>query len=246
MSSDRYSERELNVPGHESDGWSRTVASLRAFVSNRTNVDWQSARTFSTEALRMIALNESGKKATMDLIGRLEGARYLAGGDEHDILCVSDEPQRVFKLTRGDNFGVRAYFSPVDPEFLGHFHGETNADPFFYLHRWRLLNALSVFETRFEGILPPEKPFQLPRFCISQPYLSGRNPTPQEIRTAFAKYEIKEVSEGAFYDTETRILLTDAYPRNVRVVDGDPVPFDAIAQIASGKWLEWCEVRRHS
>lgn len=61
----------------------------------------------------------------------LEGAAYFVGGDEHHILRVDAEPERIFKLTHGDNFGCRSYFSPVDPELLGHFHGETNAAPFF-------------------------------------------------------------------------------------------------------------------
>ncbi|MEI9894396.1 MAG: hypothetical protein WDN28_11065 [Chthoniobacter sp.] len=51
---------------------------------------------------------------------------------------VSSDPQRVYKFTHGDNFGCRSYFSQVDPELIGHFHGETNADPFFYLRRWML------------------------------------------------------------------------------------------------------------
>jgi 5'(3')-deoxyribonucleotidase len=41
------------------------------------------------------------------------------------------------------------------------------------------------------------------------------------------------------------MLLTDAAPRNVRVVEGIPVPFDAIAQKAEGRLLDWCMNRWH-
>ena len=41
----------------------------------------------------------------------------------------------------------------------------------------------------------------------------------------------------------SKILLTDAAPRNVRVVDGIPVPFDAMAEIASPRVVEWARGR---
>ena len=35
------------------------------------------------------------------------------------------------------------------------------------------------------------------------------------------------------------ILLTDVAPRNVRIVDGIPVPFDAIAQTPAKEVIDW-------
>ena len=173
----------------------------------------------------------------------LKGERHFVGGDEHHIVRVSSEPERVYKLTHGDNFGCRSYFSPADPELIGNFHGETNADPFFYLERWVYLNCISEYQTRFEGFMPSEKSGWLPRICVSQPELPGSNPAPQEIREALSKYRFCEVSTHAFYQPEMQMLLTDAAPRNVRIVDGVPVPFDAIAQIVKGRVLTWCEER---
>ncbi|MEI9894397.1 MAG: hypothetical protein WDN28_11070 [Chthoniobacter sp.] len=98
---------------------------------------------------------------------------------------------------------------------------------------------MSDYQTRFEGIVPPEKAGWLPRICISQPELPGINPTPQQIRETLGPYGFREISRDAFFDPETHLLLTDAAPRNVRIVDGIPIPFDAIAQIPSGKVLEW-------
>jgi len=37
----------------------------------------------------------------------------------------------------------------------------------------------------------------------------------------------------------SKILLTDAAPRNVRIIHGVPVPFDAIAAYATPVVLHW-------
>ena len=173
------------------------------------------------------------------------GVPYFVGGDEHLVFRSSAAPGRIYKLTHGDNFGCRSYFSPHDPELTGrHFHGTGNADPFFYLERWRLLNAIGGYQTRFEAFLPPEKPGWLPRICISQPELDGENPSRREIREALAQYGFNEISEDAFLDFETGVLMTDVAPRNIRIVEGIPVPFDAITQMATPRILEWAKARR--
>ena len=215
----------------------RVIRELGGLLPSGPSVDWQELRRRCGDILREITRTSDSSRR---LTAMLECAPFFVGGDEHHVVRVDSEPDRIYKFTHGDNFGCRSYFSPADPELSGHFHGETNADPFFYLNRWRLLNSISGFQTRFEGFLPSEKPGWLPRMCISQPELPGSNPTPREIRTSLEPYGFSEVSEAAFFHVETRLLLTDARPRNVRIVEGIPVPFDAIAQMASGKVLEWC------
>lgn len=166
------------------------------------------------------------------------------GGDEHHVIRVDADPQRVYKFTHNDNFGCQSYFSPHDPELTGrHFHGTENADPFFYLKRWHLLNSISGYQTRFEGFAPPQRSGQLPRMCISQPELEGGNPSHAAIRQTMEQYGFVEISDGAFLQLDSGLLLTDMAPRNVRVIEGIPVPFDAIAQIASPAVLEWVNAR---
>ena len=232
---------DSNSPPEDSSAENRKLAEvireLGSLLPSGPEVDWQELRGRCGEVLREIT-RESSKSCRLTAL--LEGAPYFVGGDEHHIIRVDSEPDRIYKFTHGDNFGCRSYFSPVDPELIGHFHGETNADPFFYLKRWILLNSISGFQTRFEGFVPSEKPGWLPRICISQPELPGVNPTPEKIRATLQPYGFVEVSNAAFFDPETRLLLTDAAPRNVRIVEGIPVPFDAIAQIATGRVLEWC------
>lgn len=166
------------------------------------------------------------------------------GGDEHHVIETESAPGRVFKLTHGDNFGCRSYFSPRDPELTGkHFHGTGNADPFFYLRRWRLLNHVGDYQTRFEGFLLPERPSWLPRICISQPKIGGVNPSLKQIREVMALYGFFEISQDAFLHRRTTVLLTDVAPRNVRIIGNQPVLFDAIATFASPEVLAWARQR---
>jgi hypothetical protein len=224
--------------GSEDGGLEGVLRELGRVLPGSAEINWAESRGRCREVLGEV-IGQSRKSRR--LIELFEGAPYFVGGDEHHVVRVETDTQRIYKFTHGDNFGCRSFFSPFDPELRGHFHGETNADPFFYLRRWQLLNQIGGYQTRFEGFLPAEKPEWLPRICISQPELGGTNPTPQEIREALAKYGFAEVSISAFFEPDSGLLLTDCAPRNVRIVDGIPVPFDAIAQIASGRIAAWCK-----
>jgi len=218
------------------------IRELEGILPSGPEVDWEKLRRRRGEVLREI-IKASPKSRRLAAL--IENSEYFVGGDEHHIIRVDSEPDRVYKVTHGDNFGCKSYFSPLDPELRGHFHGETNADPFFYLRRWLLLNSIGAYQSRFEGFVPSEKQGWLPRICISQPELPGANPTQKEIRLSLQEYGFVEVSDDAFFHPEALLLLTDAAPRNVRVIEGVPAPFDAIAWVPSGKVLEWCMKQCH-
>ena len=65
--------------------------------------------------------------------------------------------------------------------------------PAVYLWRWVYLNSIGSYQTRYEGILPPAKPGQLPRICISQAVLPAENPTEDEIKRALAEYGFAKI-----------------------------------------------------
>jgi len=102
-----------------------------------------------------------------------------------------------------------------------------------------LLNSISSYRSRFEGLLPAESPQRVPRICVSQPLVPGKNPERSAIVTSLSLHGFERISEDAYLHRETGILLTDAAPRNVRIVDGNPVPFDAIAMMATDAVIEW-------
>ena len=219
----------------------RTLRELGRLLPGSASVDWEGSRRWCGDVLGEIVRSSP---STQRLVEILSGAPYFVGGDEHHVIRVSSDPNRVYKFTHCDNFGCRSYFSPHDPELTGcHFHGTGNANPFFYLRRWYLLNSLSGYQTRFEGFVPPRLAGHLPRMCISQPEIGGENPDPREIRESLEPFGFVEISQNAFLQRETGLLLTDMAPRNVRIIDGIPVPFDAIAQIAPPAVLDWVNAR---
>lgn len=230
----------LQNPSPENKRLGEVLRQLAGLLPSGPEVDWQESRGRCSEVLQEL-IRQSAESERLQRL--LDGAEYFVGGDEHHVISVPSAPERIYKFTHGDNFGCRSYFSAVDPEMLGHFHGETNADPFFYLERWVLLNSISDYQTNFEGFVPAEKANWLPRICISQPLLEGTNPTPQQIRDSLSEYGYREISPAAFFHPESGLLLTDAAPRNVRIVDGVPIPFDAIAQVAPGRIRKWAQNR---
>lgn len=220
----------------------RVIRELEGIHGGGSRIDWWQPRERCAEVLNRFRVSHA---PSAKLAGSLEGADFEVGGDEHHLVRVDDQPSRVFKLTHSDIFGCRPYFSPHDTELTGrHFHGTGNENPVFYLQRWMLLNFISDFRTQFEGVLPAQEGLHLPRICISQPQITARNPERTAISDGMARFGFRKVSEDAFLQGSTGILLTDAAPRNVRIVDGVPVPFDAIAMFATKPVLAWVASRR--
>ena len=201
-------------------------------------VDWQEDRKRCADLLRRLAAD---CEKSLSLNERLRGAVTETGGSEHLIIRLESEPARIFKTTFGDNLGCRSDFYGLDPELTGrHFHATGNADPFHYLRRWVCLNSISEYRTRYEGVLAPERVGHLPRICVSQPFIERtRDPSEQEIEQALLPYGYRKISADAFLNDENGILLTDAAPRNIGIDRGIPTPFDAIAEIAPRRVVEW-------
>ncbi len=210
-------------------------------MPSRPPFDWKESRRWNIEALGEL---RKGCQRSEGLIRHFDGAEYIVGGDEHLLLRSDDEPTRIFKTTYADSFGCRTTFDPIDHEGSGrHFLATLNDDPRFYIRRWIILNGLGGHLTRYEGILPPEKPHWAPRICISQPWIDGPTPGLADIERAMRAYGYLPVSEHAYFQPTTKVLLTDAAPRNVRLWEDGPIPFDAIAEIASPEIEEWIACR---
>ncbi len=206
-------------------------------------VDWSENRDRCAEILTDLA-QECQKSAFLE--EKLEGARYVRGGDEHKLLEFQsvNEPARVYKVTFGENFGCKSRFIPSDPDLTGqHFYAEVNANPLFYLERWIYLNSITSYQTRYEGLLPPLEGGTLPLVCISQQKLPPGNPSEREIETALRKYGYLKISRNTFFEKKSHILLTDVAPRNVRISEDIPALFDVIAEKASERVSEWAGFR---
>ncbi|MEO8614096.1 MAG: hypothetical protein ABI600_03065 [Luteolibacter sp.] len=183
---------------------------------------------------------ESKFKVTRELHHQVD----FEGGDEHHLaLSANEEARRVFKWTYGNNFGLLLKVYEIDPQGMNqNVISSGNPDPCYYLRRWIILKNIGPPVTRFEGLLPPDflNGERLPRLSISQRMLPPENPSYQEIINAFHKIGFIEVAENAYYRENDNILLGDAAPRNVRIVNGVIIPFDAVAEQPSGNAKEWC------
>ena len=232
-------------PESFSDSETRELAEvlrrLERTLQSHSSIDWEESRRRHIAALEELS-QADGK--TGYLINLLDGIEFQIGGDEHLLFRLEDQPDRIFKSTYGDNFGCCCVFDPIDPELTGkNFNATGNPDVCFYLKRWILLNSLGGYKTRFEGILPPEKPHWLPRICISQPWLDGSNPDSGTISRLMGNAGFLEVSRDAFYLPDSGILLTDTAPRNVRISGNSAIPFDAIAGIVTDEVSRWIKKR---
>ncbi len=216
-------------------------------------VSWQKARENYREILTSLAPTYQAKKGSVAYQINDLNLDAFTGGDEHILISVDDTSDsseeipytsRIYKITHSECFGCKVLFDPEDTELSGkHFHAQGNYDPWLYLKRWQLLNSISSYTTRFEAIIAPEQPNWPPRICISQPYIPGEPPSQTIITEAFMKFNFHPVSLGAYYSHERDILLTDAFPRNVRIWQGAPVPFDAIAINPNAEMKTWLHAR---
>ncbi len=202
------------------------------------SLGWKEARESYSEALTSLArrfpiTSELEKDWLIDLDA-------FVGGDEHINIRIERRPGRIYKITKADQFGCGVLFDPHDIELTGfNFLAQGNDDPFIYLKRWELLNSIGDYQTRFEGFVAPERDGWMPRICVSQPVLTDPVPTQKDITDALIPYGYHEVSLGAYYSMESGILLSDSFPRNVRLQDGNPALFDSIATIPQEKARKW-------
>jgi hypothetical protein len=221
----------------ETRGLAEVLRRLERLVPRNSSLHWSETRQRNIEALQKLSQLDDRTDRLIDL---LDGVEYEVGGDEHLLFRVDKQPHRIYKATYGDNLGCCSKFDPIDPELTGkNFNATGNISAEFYFRRWILLNSLGGYKIRFEGILPPELPDWLPRICISQPWLEGNNPRPDLVAKLMRQEGFSEVSQDSFYSETTGILLTDAAPRNVRISEGRPIPFDAIAEVAADEVVRW-------
>ena len=183
-------------------------------VSERSrNLGWKEAR--ENYFLTLSKLKEDfAVPSTLET--ELESGSAFIGGDEHLNIQIESDSSRVFKATAHNQFGVKAFFDPHDVTGDGRYFLATgNDDPFFYLQRWKLLNEISHYQTKFEGITVPERDNYFPRICMSQPYIAGKSPSQTQISEALFDFGYHEISVGAYYSSDSDVLLTDTFPRNV-------------------------------
>lgn len=206
---------------------------------NPSTFDWAKSRQWCCDLL--VAIRETCGKSR-DLEERLEGRKFEVGGSEHSLVELPEFEGRIFKITGDNSFGTSWDLFPSDPELTGkHFHATVCEDPIYYLRRMMLVNMFTAeeYQTRYEGILPPGPHLKVPRLCISQGYVDSPNASRHIIESGMRALEFEKISEDTFLNIGIGVLIGDAAPRNVKEIEGVLVPFDAIAEVASPRVIEW-------
>jgi len=222
------------------------IPEVGAILSRSTEVGWKAVEEECCQYL-LAQLGGTARQAEehFAVAASSDQRTVFEGGSEHYILLPADDTQdNVVKWTYGNNFGLKLKIYEIDPESMSqNVIGVGNIDPRYYLKRWIILNTIGLPITKFEGLLPPDVAAgeRFPRLAISQKELPLLNPSHRDIVRAFRDIGFIEIAEDAFYRPEDNVLLGDAAPRNVRIVRGQIVPFDAVAEHPGGAERAWCE-----
>ena len=127
----------------------------------------------------------------------------LGGQSEHTVFYIR-ELSRVIKFTLPPNFGAQGSVA--------------------YLRNIGACNRLFGDSIAFHGILKTDKG---PAFVISQPYVDGTKPDPEEVATWFQSNGYRSTGHNRWIHDTTGTEIADAHTGNlIKTADGELVPID--------------------
>ncbi len=147
----------------------------------------------------------------------------IGGGQEHDVIGM-DRQEVVHKLTKRNEFGLFPMFDRQDGSI-----GLRPATPSEYFDRLLLQNVWFGDDIQLQGIGISDGGSTY--VLTSQPFISGRAADRADIATQFSSLGFQEIDAdlAAWIEPNSKIVLSDAHPRNV-IVDqqGRLLPIDII------------------
>ena len=142
----------------------------------------------------------------------------FARGGEHGVF-FQKRSQRYVKATlldRQKGYGIA----------LGSLtHGATPSE---YLDRLDLQNLLFNDDIRLERVMPNNG---RPIIITSQPFIKGVKATQPELDELMVTKGYEKLTDGAYYDEPSGLLVFDLFPRNAfHAADGQIYPIDPVIQ----------------
>jgi len=132
-----------------------------------------------------------------------KGWKKLAGQSEHTVFLAQDF-ERVVKFTLPPNFGAQGSIP--------------------YLRNIIACNRIFGDDIWFHGILSTK---QGPAFVISQPYVDGTEPTPEEIADWFTNQGYESKGHNRWFHPVTGVDVADTHTGNlIKSSDGELIPID--------------------
>jgi DNA ligase (NAD+) len=133
----------------------------------------------------------------------LRSWQELGGQSEHTVFYLP-ELSRVIKFTLPPNFGAQGSIG--------------------YLRNIGACNRLFGDSIAFHGVLKTEKG---PAFVISQPYVDGTEPDPEEVSMWFESNGYRSTGHNRWINDTTGTEIADAHTGNlIKTADGELVPID--------------------
>ena len=147
---------------------------------------------------------ETGRILSPDeLFERVREWKELGGQSEHTVFHI-EELARVIKFTLPPNFGAQGSIA--------------------YLRNIGASNRLFGDDIRFHGILNTDKG---PAYVVSQPYVHGSQPTPEEVAAWFVSNGYQSIGHNRWKHPESGTEIADAHIGNlIKTEDGELIPID--------------------
>jgi len=169
-----------------------------------------------------------------------------AGTREHLLFHRDEEPDRIFKITKGPGFGVfpAALTKALGSRSVRYWFADRAASPWEYLRRLWLSNLEMMSHldcddfpvlTRLEGFVMRDDNLQI---VISQPIFEGVPATETDIAGWFTMHGFDFVRAYTWFRQADGLAVFDTWHDNVMVCKGQIVPFDVIPIHTKGVLLE--------
>jgi hypothetical protein len=165
---------------------------------------------------------------------------------EHLLFHRDEEPDRIFKITKGPGFGVfparLIHVSGRRP--VRYWFADRAATPLEYLRRLWLSNLKMMSHldreafpvlTRLEGVVMSQDDF---RIVTSQPIFDGKNAEVNDTADWFRSLGFEFIKAYTWFRPDDGLAVFDTWGDNVMICNGQVVPFDVIPIHAEGPLLD--------
>lgn len=165
---------------------------------------------------------------------------------EHLLFHRDEEPDRIFKITKGPGFGVfpAGLVNDCGRRPVRYWFADRAATPLEYLRRLWLSNLKMMSHldretypvlTRLEGFGMSQDGF---RIVTSQPIFDGKNAEVNDTADWFRSLGFEFIKAYTWFRPDDGLAVFDTWGDNVMIGNGQVVPFDVIPIQAEGPLLD--------
>lgn len=238
------SRAEIDRP--ENVGIAAAIAVCEEAVGHGGAESGSEAEDCPESTLQVAALASWASESDLWVPGLVPDELKDAGTREHFLFHRDEEPDRIFKITKGPGFGVfpAALTNALGIRPVRYWFADRAASPREYLRRLWLSNLEMMSHlgreaypvlTRLEGFVMREGKLQI---VVSQPIFEGVPATETEIAGWFRMHGFEFLRAYTWFRQADGLAVFDTWRDNIMVCKGQIVPFDVIPIHTEGVLLE--------